>query len=78
MSERGLIEIRRALNLGLPQQDFVTEANKMLGRMLMDAGQFDEAEIQFVKMAKTATRAIDRLEASRWQQRAKIRKELDI
>ena len=78
MSERGLIEIRRALNLGLPQQDFVTEANKMLGRMLMDAGQFDEAEIQFVKMAKTATRAIDRLEASRWQQRAKIHKELDI
>ena|GEM_PF-3562466 len=78
MSDRALIEIGRALSLGLPHPDFVEEANKMLGRILLDAGQFDEAEFQFVKMAKTASRAIDRLEALQWAQRAKIRKELNI
>ncbi|MEE2900739.1 MAG: hypothetical protein VYC39_00325 [Myxococcota bacterium] len=78
MSNRALIEIRRALSLGLPHPDFIEEANKMLGRVLLAARQFDEAEFQFVKMAKTASRAIDRLEALQWSQRAKIRKELDM
>ena len=77
MVERGITETRIALAATLPHRDFRDEANKMLGRMLLEDRQFDAAELQFVKMANTASRAIDRLEALQWQQRAKIRKELE-
>ena len=77
MVERGITETRIALAATLPHRDFRDEANKMLGRMLLEDRQFDAAELQFVKMANTSSRAIDRLEALQWQQRAKIRKELE-
>lgn len=70
--DRGLAQIQRALQLGLPAPLFEDEAHQMIGRMLYRAKRYAEAQAHFEARAKGSATAADALFASDWAHRAAI------
>ena len=65
-------ETRAALAAGLPDPLFEAEAGRMLGRQLLEAGQLGAAREHYLGLARTATRAVDALQAQDWAERAAL------
>lgn len=70
--EEAAVEARAAVELGLPGEPLLDEAELLLGRVLLRAGQRDEAAQRFDALAARARSEVLRLNGLDWAERARF------